>query len=347
MKKVLFASLMLISLVAFGQKPNVVILATGGTIAGKSDAATSTKYTAGQLPIEDLLTAVPGVEDFANVKGEQVVNIGSQAMNNDVWLTVAKRCNELLSQGDVDGIVITHGTDTKEATAYFLNLTVKSSKPIVFVSAMRNSTSISADGPKNLFDGIITAASPDSRDMGVLVISNDYIYNARDVTKSNTTNVATFVAPNWGPVGIAYNGKPYYYHTTLRKHTANSEFDVASLSELPKVDIVYGYSNMDASIIDNLVKKGSRGIVFAGVGNGNIYPEALEALDKARKKGVIVVRTSRTGSGRTTLDAEVNDAELEFVVADDLNAQKARVLLMLSLTKTQNWTEIQKFFFTY
>ncbi|MFC4994328.1 type II asparaginase [Rubritalea tangerina] len=331
----------------FAEKPNVVILATGGTIAGKSDAATSTKYTAGQLPIEDLLAAVPGAEEYASIKGEQVVNIGSQAMNDKVWLTLAKRCNELLKQEDVDGIVITHGTDTKEATGYFLNLTVKSDKPIVLVSSMRNSTSISADGPKNLFDGIITAAAPESKGMGVLVASNDYIYAVRDLTKTNTTNVATMKAPNWGPIGVAYNGKPYYYHKTLRKHTTESEFDVSELTKLPKVDIVYGYSNMDATAINAFVENKSKGLIFVGVGNGNIYPDALEALKEARKKGVVIVRASRTGSGRTTLDAEVDDKALGFVVADDLNAQKARVLLMLALTKTNDLAEIQKDFFTY
>ena len=286
-------------------------------------------------------------DETLETKTEQVVNIGSQAMNDDVWLTVAKRCNELLAQDDVDGIVVTHGTDTKEATGYFLNLTVHSDKPIVLVSSMRNSTSISADGPKNLFDGIITAASPKSVGMGVLVVSNDYIYCARDLTKTNTTNVATMKSPNWGPIGVAFNGQPYFYHTTLRKHTSQSEFETGDLTELPKVDIVYGYSNMDASVIEHFVKKKSKGIIFVGVGNGNIYPEALEALSKAREKGVVVVRTSRVGSGRTTLESEVDDEALGFVVADDLNAQKARVLLMLALTKTDDISKIQEYFFTY
>lgn len=333
---------------AFAQKPNVTILATGGTIAGVGQAgSTDTRYTAGKLPIDQLLNAVPDIHKIANVKGEQIAQIGSQAMNDEVWLKLASRINELLSRKDVDAIVITHGTDTQEETAYFLTLTVKSTKPVVIVGAMRSSTAISADGPKNLYDAVAIAADPKSAGRGVLQAMNEKIFSARDVTKTNTTGVEAFQSANFGPLGFVFNGKPSYYYASTRRHTVNSELSADKVSQLPKVDIVYGYANMTSAAIDAFVANGAKGIVMAGVGNGNLYPEAEEALKRAAAKGVVVVRSSRVFSGRTTTDSEVDDKALGFVAADDLNPQKARVLLQLSLLKSSDREKIQQYFFEY
>src|ERR1700756_244357 len=175
--------------------PNIVILATGGTIAGAAATGTQAAYTSGAVTIDAMLAAVPGIKDLANIKGEQISNVGSQDMTMDIMLTLAKRINALLAQNQVDGIVVTHGTDTMEETAYFLDLVVKSDKPVVLVGSMRPATAISADGPANLRDAVLTAASPGARGRGVLVVLNDTIHYARNVVKTNTTDVATFESP--------------------------------------------------------------------------------------------------------------------------------------------------------
>jgi L-asparaginase len=327
--------------------PNIVILATGGTIAGAGASSVRAGYTAGKLPIKDLLNALPEASKVANIDGEQVASVGSQAMTDSVWLKLAKRVNELAQRPDVDGIVITHGTDTQSETAYFLHLTVKTNKPVVLVGAMRSATAISADGPKNLYDAIVIAASKSAEGRGVLVTMNEEIYSAREVTKTSTTSTATFKAPNTGPLGYIYDGKVAWYHSSLRKHTTESVFDVSNVSELPKVDILYGYSNADPALVDCLVNNGTRGIVIAGVGNGNIYPTVETKVREAVTRGVIVVRASRAESGRVTLNGETNDRNLGTIVSDDLSPEKARVLLQLALLKTADRVQIQGYFFEY
>lgn len=332
---------------ASAQKPNIHILATGGTIAGTGASATATNYTAGQVAIGTLLDAVPQLKDIAHVTGEQVVRIGSQDMNDEVWLTLANRINELLSQPETDGIVITHGTDTMEETAYFLNLTVKSDKPVVLVGAMRPSTALSADGPLNLYNAVVTASDKQSTGKGVLVVMNGSILGAESVSKMHTTGVETFQAPNAGALGYVLNSQVVYNQSPLKKHTTESVFDVSGLKKLPKVGIVYSYSNIDADMVEPMLKNGYEGIVHAGVGNGNIHCNVFPVLEKARKQGIQVVRSSRITSGPTTLDNEVDDAHYEFIASQQLNPQKARILLMLALTKTRDWKEIQKYFLEY
>lgn len=327
--------------------PNVVILATGGTIAGAGESSVGTAYTAGKLPIDDLLNAVPEARKIANLRGEQIASVGSQAMHDSVWLKLAHRINELAKRNDVDGIVITHGTDTEGETGFFLQLTVKTTKPVVLVGAMRSATALSADGPLNLYNGIVVAASKASADRGVLVAMNDYIYSARDVTKTNTTNVSTFQAPNTGPLGVVMDGKVEYYHRIIRKHTHQTEFDVSKVNSLPKVDILYGYANTNPVLVDALVKDGAQGIVIAGVGNGNLYPTVEARVKQITRQGVAVVRSNRTGSGRVLLNAETDDAALGTIAADDLNPQKARILLQLALLKTKDTKQIQEMFFEY
>lgn len=341
------AAVLLSATMAFAQKPNIHILATGGTIAGTGGSATSTNYTAGQVAIGTLLDAVPEIKNIANVTGEQIVKIGSQDMNDQVWLTLAKKINQLLARPDIDGIVVTHGTDTMEETAYFLNLTVKSNKPVVLTGAMRPSTAISADGPLNLYNAVVTAGAKESMDKGVLVAMNGLILGAESVLKMNTISVQTFQAPNSGALGYIFNGKAFYNQSPLKKHTTQSTFDVTNLNSLPKVGIVYSYSNIDPDMVKPMLDHGYKGIIHAGVGNGNIHKDIFPLLIDARKRDILVVRSSRVPTGPTTLDAEVNDAEYQFVASQELNPQKSRVLLMLALTKTSDWKQIQEYFNQY
>jgi L-asparaginase len=332
-----------------GKLANVMILATGGTIAGTGATSTTTVgYTSATVGVERLIEAVPELRKVASVKGEQVFQIASENMNNDYWLKLAKRVNELLARDDVDGIVITHGTDTIEETAYFLNLVVKSRKPVVIVGAMRPSTAISADGPVNLYNAVTLAGSEEAVGKGVLVVLNDQINGARDVTKTNTSNTDTF--RNWelGFLGYMQDNRPHFYRQSTRKHTVDTEFDVTRLDALPQVDIVYGYANMNRIAIDALVQAGAKAIVHAGVGDGSLARPAVEpALIEARKKGIIIVRSSRVGGGIVARNGEAKDDELDFVVSDTLNPQKARILVMLALTKTSDTKEIQRMFYTY
>jgi L-asparaginase len=332
-----------------GKLPTVMILATGGTIAGTAASSTDTgDYQAAKVGVQGLIEAVPELKKVAKVKGEQLFQIPSGSITNDHWLKLAKRVNELLAQSDVDGIVITHGTDTIEETAYFLNLVVKSKKPVVITGSMRPSTAISADGPINLYDAVTLAASPDAVGKGVLVVLNEQINGARDVTKTNSANTDTF--RNWelGFMGYMRSNAPHFFHVSTRKHTVDTEFDVSKLDALPQVDIVYGYANMNRIAVDAFVAAGAKAIVYAGVGEGSVArPAAEPALIDARKKDVIIVRSSRAGNGIVARSVEERDDELGYVVADTLNPQKARILVMLALTKTQDPKQIQHMFYIY
>ncbi|GAB3450018.1 type II asparaginase [Insolitispirillum peregrinum] len=328
--------------------PNVMILATGGTIAGTGATSTTTVgYTAAKIGVEQLIEAVPELKKVANVKGEQVFQIASENMTNDHWLKLSKRVNELLAKPDVDGIVITHGTDTIEETAYFLDLTVHSAKPVVIVGAMRPATAISADGPINLYNAVSLAGSKDAVGKGVLVALNDQINAGRDVTKTNTSTADTFRTPELGMLGYMQGGLPHFYRQPVRKHTTESEFDVSKLDSLPQVDIVYGYANNNRIALDAFVKAGAKGIIHAGVGDGSLSNAMKPGLIDARKDGVVIVRSSRVGNGILARNGEANDDELDFVASDTLNPQKARILLMLALTKTSDTKAIQKMFYTY
>ncbi|MCE3603037.1 type II asparaginase [Massilia sp. P8910] len=327
---------------------NVTILATGGTIAGTGASSTTTVgYTAATVGVQNLIKAVPELAKVANVTGEQVFQIASENMSNEHWLTLAKRVNVLLAQNNVDGVVITHGTDTLEETAYFLDLVVKSRKPVVLVGAMRPSTALSADGPINLYNAVLLAASPEAVGKGVLVAMNDQIQAGRDVTKVNTSTLDSFRTPEFGFLGYIQGSKPFFYRQSLRKHTTETEFDIGALQSLPQVDIVYGYANMNPVALDAFMAAGAKGIIHAGVGDGSLASKVVPSLKAARAKGAVIVRASRVGQGILARNGEANDDELDFVAADTLNPQKARILLMLALTKTSNTKEIQRIFYTY
>ncbi|WP_029904649.1 type II asparaginase [Prevotella sp. 10(H)] len=346
-------SLMLVALfvsvvISAQAKKTVYILATGGTIAGQGATEVTAGYKAGAITVDELLSAVPEIKNIADIKAEQVANIGSQDMNDEVWLKLSKRVNELLSQSDVDGIVITHGTDTQEETAYFLNLTVKSDKPVILVGSMRPSTAISADGPRNIYNSVATAVAPESVGKGVMVVMDDKILGADDLAKTNTLSVGTFENPNYGPLGIVYNGKPIYTRQSVKRHTSNSEFDIMNLNQLPRVEIILSYSNATALFVDAAVKAHVKGIVTAGVGNGNLTTLMQNALEKAVKNhGIAVVRSSRIMTGPTAQWDEVDDDKLNFSASWFINPYRSRVLLMLALTKTKDYKEIQRMFSEY
>jgi L-asparaginase len=327
--------------------PRITILATGGTIAAASGSRTGGSYVAARRPVDKLIEAVPELRELARVEGEQVAQIASQAMNDAVWLRLARRVNELLASSEVDGIVITHGTDTLEETAFFLHLVIESDKPVVLVGAQRAPDTLSADGPLNLYNAVAVAAAPRSRGQGVLVALDDVIHGARNVTKAHTTGTAAFRSPGSGPLGEVLYGEVRFSRRALERHTRKSALRLGDLEALPRVEIVYGHANHRRLFVDAAVEAGARGIVLAGVGNGNPSPETEKALVEARKEGVAVVRSSRVGGGRVTRNAEVDDDEHGFVAAGTLNPQKARVLLLLALTRTSDPAEIQRIFDDY
>ncbi|MGR0119946.1 type II asparaginase [Bacillus halotolerans] len=325
--------------------PNIKILATGGTIAGADKSKTSTtEYKAGVVGVESLIEAVPEMKDIANVSGEQVVNVGSTNIDNKTLLKLGKRVNKLLSSEDVDGIVVTHGTDTLEETAYFLNLIVKSDKPVVVAGSMRPSTAISADGPSNLYNAVKVAGAPDAKGKGTLVVLNDRIASARYVTKTNTTATDTFKSEEMGYVGTIADDI-YFHNEMTRKHTKDTEFSISGLDKLPQVDILYGYQNDGSYLFDAAVKAGAKGIVFAGSGNGSLSDAAEKGAVRAVKKGITVVRSTRTGNGVVTPNGDY--VKNGLLASNSLNPQKARILLMLALTKTDDPKKIQDYFNEY
>ncbi|HEY6878104.1 MAG TPA: type II asparaginase, partial [Polyangiales bacterium] len=326
---------------------HVALLATGGIIAGVPREGRRSSSVAGHFAVEDMLRALPQLRDVANLSGEQVVDVESQTMSDAVWIKLGKRVNEVLREGKADGVVITHGTDTLEETAYFLSLIAKSDKPIVMTGSVRPATAIGADGPANLYNAVALAASSEAKGRGVLVTLNDEVHFAREVEKANSTQLDTFQSPNRGRAGIINAGRPKLWSHLEANYGLHSEFSVEGLDALPRVEIVYSYASAKRDLVDALVDKGVRGIVLAGVGDGNTTDELLAGLRDAARKGVVVVRSSRTGSGVVARNVEVSDDELGFVASEELNPAKSRVLLMLALTKSKDLATIQSFFERY
>ena len=331
--------------------PRVWVLATGGTIAGTGASPTDlSNYRAGTLAGQALVDAVPQIRQIADVTVEQVANVVSSDITLDIWLKLARRINQILADDPaVAGVVVTHGTNTLEETAYFLNLTVKSDRPVVLVGSMRPATAISADGPLNLLNAVRTAIARDARGKGALVVMNDEINGARDVTKTNTYRVETFRSPELGALGYVDEDKVAFYRASTRRHTADSEFDVSTLTALPKVEIVYSYVEADTAMIDAVVARNAKGLVLAGTGAG-----ALTKFEKATVTALsklpatarpVIVRSSRVGNGRVLGRPEFDD--IGTLPADNLNPQKARILLMLALTKTTDPQEIRRMFDQY
>lgn len=327
-------------------KSRIAILGTGGTIAGFIDSTIATTgYTAGAIDIDVLIKAVPQIRDLADISWEQIANIDSSNMCDEIWLRLAKKIAKLFAEG-IDGVVITHGTDTMEETAYFLNLTIKSDKPVVLVGAMRPSTAISADGPKNLYNAVALVANKEAKNKGVMVAINDKILSARGVVKTHSLNVDAFSSPDFGDLGYIVDGKVFFYNNVTKAHTKNAPFDVSKLTSLSKVDILYSYSNDGSGVAAKaLFEHGTKGIVVAGSGAGSIHKNQKDVLKELLKKGLKVVVSSRVVAGCVAVSD--SDEKLGFISAEDLNPQKARVLLILALTKTSDPKKIQEYFLKY
>jgi len=350
-KFIIAAAMLLASAGSFAQAPQgskrVTVLATGGTIAGAQAPSGGYGYKSGSFDINQLISAVPNLDKLAVITGEQVVNIGSQDMNDEVWLKLAKRLGEVVNSPNTDAVLITHGTDTLEETSYFLNLVTKTDKPIVMVGSMRPATAISADGPSNLYNGIAAAISPGARGRGVMTVLNDQIDYARNVVKMNTSEVQTFSSVNRGPAGLTNTGAITWFAMPDKRQGMTSEFSVDGLTSLPRVDIIYANAGMNPDLIDAAVKNGAKGLVIAGVGDGNMTAPALERVTAAAKAGVVVVRSTRLPSGIVYRNNEVNDDKLGLIASGELNPAKSRVLLMLALTKTRDRARIQQMFYEY
>ncbi len=329
--------------------PRIIILSTGGTIAGQQPNTDKAGYLPGKIPIADLLKNIPSITQKAIVQGEQIASIGSFDMTIDIWIKLARRINEIFARNEADGIVITHGTDTQEETAYFLNLTVPSDKPVVLTGSMRPATAISADGSKNLYDAIIVASEPASKGKGVLLCFNENIFDAKNVVKTSMTNVNAFSSPNTGAIGQVYDSKVFYNTQPLNRHSGAAAFDLGKLDSLPTVEIVYAYAGASNTAINAFIDNHVAGIIIAGTGNGSFDKAILESVKTAVKKGIPVVRSSRVVSGRVSVQyvGVFDDAKLGTLVSDNLNPQKARILLMLALTITKDKNKIQEMFLTY
>ena len=334
------------------RQPLVYVLSMGGTIAGRGSSTTSgSDYQRGAVRGDELIAGVPEIRQIADVKVEQIVNVYGNDLTIENWLTLVKRINAIYAaEPAVAGIVVTHGTNTLEETAFFLNLTVKDRRPVVVVGSQRPGTALSADGPANLLGAVRTAATQQAAGKGVLVVMNDEINGARDVTKTNTYRPGTFQTPELGFLGYVDQDGVTFYRQTTRRHTADSEFDVSALRELPAVEIVYSYLQPSIVPFQALVVAGVKGIVFAGSGPGGISSTERAAIEAVNKMPSatrpIIVRASRTGNGRVT-EAGPEYRTLQTLTADNLSPHKARILLMLALTKTTNAGEIKRIFSEY
>jgi L-asparaginase len=297
--------------------------------------------------VDVLIAAVPQMKNFADVTGVQVSSVGSQDMNDELWVKLATEVNGLLARPDVAGVAITHGTDTMEETAYFLNLVVKSDKPVVLTGSMRPSTSLSADGPLNIYNAVGVASDPRAKGRGVLVVANDDIHGARAITKRHTTDVETFVSPEAGLVGVCLFDDREFVRSPARAHTSATPFTVKAGETLPRVDVIYAHAGMSPDLIDAAVANGAKGLVIAGVGDGNMTTPAVDAVKRAIAKTVVVVRSSRVGEGIIRRNIEVDDDKLGTVASKELNPSKARVLLKLALTQTSDPKKVQALFDKY
>jgi glutamin-(asparagin-)ase len=327
---------------------NVVVLATGGTIAGAgASAANSATYQAAKVGVEQLIAGIPELSKLANVRGEQVMQIASESITNENLLQLGRRVAELADSKDVDGIVITHGTDTLEETAYFLNLVEKTDKPIIVVGSMRPGTAMSADGMLNLYNAVAVASSKEAHGKGVLVTMNDEIQSGRDVSKMINIKTEAFKSA-WGPLGMVVEGKSYWFRLPAKRHTMDSEFDIKNIKSLPNVEIAYSYGNVSDTAYKALAQSGAKAIIHAGTGNGSVSSRVVPTLQALRKDGVQIIRSSHVNAGGFVLrNAEQPDDKYDWVVAHDLNPQKARILAMVALTKTNDSKELQRMFWEY
>ena len=330
--------------------PRVRLIATGGSIAGVGPHRLDYilyPELGKHITIEESLARVPEVNDIARVQAENLISVGSTAVGPPEWLAMVSRINQIFREDtEAAGVAMTHGTATLEETAYFLHLTVKSDKPMVITGAMRPPTALSTDADINLLDAVRIAASPHAGGMGVLTVLNNEIHSARDVVKTSTFRVQTFKPNDLGFLGYADSeGEVLFYRAPTRRHTTRSEFDVSGRDSLPRVDIVYAYAGADGMLIDAVRENGSDGLVVAGFGGGTFPPVFIEAAARAVKDGIPVVLASRSTTGRVIMTPQKRDAG--FIVSDNLLPQKARILLMLGLSVTEDREELQRMFRDY
>ena len=327
------------------QLPRIAILGTGGTIAGA--VAAGVGYQSGRLTIAQTLGALPDMSSMARISVEQVANVGSQTIHYGIWAQLARRVQTLADSGQVDAVVITHGTDTLEETAYFLSLTVSTPVPVVLTGAMRPAHALGADGIANVCQAITAAASPDASGRGVLVVMNEQIHSARDVQKMAANGLAAFASPNRGGVGRVLGNKAVFHSAALAQCRTQSPFAAFSEAAPASVSILYSHGDLDVRLVRAMLALNPDGVVLAGVGDGNTTDTALLALGEAAGQGVAIVRASRTGSGDVMRNVEIDDDAYGFIAARDLNPQKARILLMLALQKTRDCSALQGFFNKY
>jgi L-asparaginase len=327
--------------------PRVRLIATGGTISNR---------TGGRLTSDELLKSMPGLDRYVRAEGEQFANVASSQLSIPQWLDLAKRINAVFdADRDLAGIVVTSGTDTLEETAYFLNLTVRSDKPVVVVGSMRNPSTLGYEGAANLLDGFRVAAEPASRGKGVLVVLNDEINAARDVAKTDALRLDTFQSPGYGILGVVDSDRVVYYRSGLKRHTAATEFDISELKDLPRVDVIMVYQGASGDLIKAAVDQGAKGIVIAAAGAGATSGTQGEGIQYAVSKGVFVVTSTRTGSGRIASGrrgrtGDSGDARADStlrIAAEDLAPVKARILLMLAIAAKADGTAIQRMFTEY
>jgi len=319
--------------------PRVRLVATGGTISNR---------TGGRLTAEDLVNSMPGIERFVRPEFEQFANISSGSLTVKQWIDLANRINTLFSDdSDLAGIVVTSGTDTLEETAYFLDLTVHSDKPVVIVGSMRNPSTLGYEGAANLLEGYRVAGDPASRGKGVLVVLNDEINSAREVTKTDAHRLQTFQSRDYGFLGVVDADRVIYYRDVVKRHTRKSEFDVSHIEELPRVDVVLTYQGATGDIIKAVVDQGAKGIVIAAAGAGATSGTQDEGIRYATEKGVFVVTTTRTGGGRIASKSRMSSMSRLQIQGEDLAPIKARILLMLALSRTQDGADIQRMFTEY
>lgn len=334
----------------YEQLPRVYLFGTGGTISFVSESRTdfsNYSYQGRQLTIQEMLARVPEAHDLAEVLPEQVINVGSTEVYPNHWLTLANRINEQFSTDEsAAGVAVTHGTATLEETAYFLNLTVLDPRPVVVTGAMRPPSAMGTDADNNLMDAIRIAASPNSTGRGALVVLNNEIQSARDVTKTDSYRVETFQSGHMGFLGYSdSDGQIVYYRRPDRRHTADSEFDLSGVDELPQVEIAYAYAGVSAVVIDALVEAGVNGIVAAGLGSGGSPAPFMAALRRAIAAGIPVVISTQVSTGRVLQTRRF--VEEGYIVADNLHPKKARILLMLGLTRTSDPAELQRMMLEY
>ena len=323
---------------AHTQLPRVRLIATGGTISNRSG---------GRLSAEELVASIPGIEKYVRPEFEQFTNVSSGSLTLRQWIALANRINATFAEDpDISGVVVTSGTDTLEETAYFLDLTVHSEKPVVVVGSMRNPSALGYEGAANLLEGYRVAADPRSHGKGVLVVLNDEINSARDVTKTDAHRLDTFQSRSYGILGVVDADRIVYYRDIVKRHAGKSEFDVSKLEELPRVDIVMTYQGAPGDVIKAMVDRGAKGIVIAAAGAGATSGTQEEGIRYAVEKNVFVVMTTRTGSGRIASRAGASDPRFR-IQGEDLAPVKARILLMLALTRTSDGAEIQRMFTEY